>query len=310
MSRVYSIGETLLDIIFHAGGHITATPGGAMLNTAVSLGRLKLPVHLISEYGDDTTGRWIDDFLKDNGVDLTYIHRYTGMSPIALAFLDEKKTAAFQFYPGTPHTISSPVTPLIAGDDIVLFGSFYSLNEENRPRLLSLLSTAVEKRAIIIYDPNFREPHLRGLPRLMPAIVENIGLSRIVRGSDDDFKMIFGETEPAGVYRRVTGHGCDVLIYTMGSRGVMLMTEVLTKVYDVPAVTPVSTVGAGDSFNAGLISALVSYGSDAFQPETLNEAQWDVIMTTAIDFATAVCSSNENYIPVDFAQNRIRKNRY
>jgi fructokinase len=91
---------------------------------------------------------------------------------------------------------------------------------------------------------------------------------------------------------------------------VMLMTEVLTKVYDVPAVTPVSTVGAGDSFNAGLISALVSYGSDAFQPETLNEAQWDVIMTTAIDFATAVCSSNENYIPVDFAQNRIRKNRY
>lgn len=276
-----------------------------MLNTAMSLGRLKLPVHLISEYGDDTTGRWINDFLENNGVDLTYIRRYAGTSPVALAFLDEKRAAAFHFYPGTPHTISSPVTPSIAGDDIVLFGSFYSLKEENRPCLLSLLNKAAEKRALIIYDPNFREQHLGDLPRLMPAIMENIGLSGIVRGSDDDFRLIFGETEPASVYRRVAGHGCDILIYTMGSGGVMLMTETLTKFYDVPAVTPVSTVGAGDSFNAGLISVLVAYGPEAYQTGGLNEAQWDEIMTTAIDFATAVCSSDENYIPVDFARDRI-----
>jgi fructokinase len=302
MSQVYAIGETLLDIIFHPGGKVTATAGGSMLNTAVSLGRLGIPVHLVSEYADDRTGRWVDQFLKDNGVSLQYIRRYTGTTPLALAFLDEQKMAGYQFYPATADTISSPVNPPVVSGDILIFGSFYSLKAENRPGIMMLLQAAREKQAIIVYDPNFREPHLHELPQTMPVIMENIRFSQIIRGSDEDFRFIFGETDPEKIYHLVAGSGCSILIYTMGSRGVILKTASLTKYYKVPATTPVSTIGAGDSFNAGVISTLYRYDVAGPLLNELSETQWDEIIAAGIDFATSVCRSDENYISCGYTQ--------
>ncbi len=68
MRKIYAIGETLFDIIFKESQPQAGKPGGAMLNSTVSLGRIGLPVSLISEYGDDDIGRIIDKFLKENGV--------------------------------------------------------------------------------------------------------------------------------------------------------------------------------------------------------------------------------------------------
>ena len=70
MRRIFAIGETVYDIIFKGTQPVSAKPGGAMLNTAVSLGRLNLPVHFISEYGYDIVGDIINNFLNKNT--LTY----------------------------------------------------------------------------------------------------------------------------------------------------------------------------------------------------------------------------------------------
>jgi sugar/nucleoside kinase (ribokinase family) len=68
MRKIFAIGETVLDIIFKNGQPAASNAGGAMLNTAVSLGRLGLPVHFISEYGTDQVGVLIDHFLNCNGI--------------------------------------------------------------------------------------------------------------------------------------------------------------------------------------------------------------------------------------------------
>ena len=61
---VYTLGESLLDIILNTIDNVIASPGGAMLNTAVSLGRLDVPVSLITELGDDSTSAQIMSFLE------------------------------------------------------------------------------------------------------------------------------------------------------------------------------------------------------------------------------------------------------
>ena len=95
MRKIYTIGETVLDILFKNKLPFTAKAGGACLNTAVTLGRLNLPVYFIGEYGMDEVGNIIDQFLKDNHVSTQYVYRYyDGKSTLALAFLNENNDAS------------------------------------------------------------------------------------------------------------------------------------------------------------------------------------------------------------------------
>ena len=86
MRKVFTIGETVLDILFANNQPFTAKAGGACLNCAVSLGRLNVPTHFIGEYGLDEVGNFIDNFLRNNNVSTDYVYRYyDGKSTPALA---------------------------------------------------------------------------------------------------------------------------------------------------------------------------------------------------------------------------------
>src|SRR5512139_1052351 len=120
MRKIFGIGETVLDIIFKNGQPQAAKAGGSVLNSAVSMGRMNLPVSFISEYGNDQAGMLIDDFLRENGVDTSHVHRFSdGSTALALAFLDEKNDARYDFYKDYPQNRLNIVFPEIHKDDIV-----------------------------------------------------------------------------------------------------------------------------------------------------------------------------------------------
>lgn len=129
MAQIYTIGETVYDIIYDSTGKIQkGVPGGAMLNTSVSLGRMKLPVSLITEIGNDSIGDIIAEFLNRNSVNTTYIYRFDeGKTAISLAFLTEEKDAAYSFYKQYPEKRLDQNIPEFQNGDLVLFGSFFSL---------------------------------------------------------------------------------------------------------------------------------------------------------------------------------------
>ena len=68
MRKVIGIGETVLDIIFKDNKPVEAVPGGSTFNAITSLGRCGVNTSFISEAGNDHVGKYIIDFLKDNGV--------------------------------------------------------------------------------------------------------------------------------------------------------------------------------------------------------------------------------------------------
>jgi len=104
---VYTLGEVLLDIIFKPGGETVAIPGGAMLNSSISMARKNIPVSIISETGNDKTGKMIIDFLNKNNVNTTYITKYKKIkTSLALAFLDENAKPDYTFYKEYPSTPS------------------------------------------------------------------------------------------------------------------------------------------------------------------------------------------------------------
>jgi fructokinase len=301
MRRIYGIGESLLDIIFRNGQPQTAKAGGSMLNSVVSLGRIALPVSFISEYGMDEVGNLIDNFLKDNGVDTRFVHRCKdGKTVVALAFLDDKNDASYSFYKNYPEKRLDIAFPQINKGDIILCGSFYSIAAEIREKFKNFIMGAKEKNAFVIYDPNFRKSHLNELEKLKSLIIENIQMATLLRGSDEDFKNIFGTANPDEAWDAVKKHS-KCLVYTANVEGVYVRTTSFSGKFPVKKIKPVSTIGAGDNFNAGMITAFYQNNIYPDQLETLTIKDWERVISTAVKFATHVCRSYENYISFEFA---------
>ncbi len=301
MRKIFGIGETVLDIIFKDGQPQAAKAGGSVLNSVVSMGRMSLPVSFISEYGVDEVGKLIDRFLRDNGVNTAFVHRFTqGSTALALAFLDEKNDAHYTFYKDFPGKRLDLDFPVIAKDDIIQCGSFYAIWPEIRDKFKKFISNAREKGALILYDPNFRKSHLSELELLKPLIVENMKMSGLVRGSDEDFKNIFGVNGPDEAWDVVKEY-CKCLVYTANEKGVFVRTPSFSGRFPVQRISPVSTIGAGDNFNAGMITSIYRRDIKREDIEKLKQNEWSEVIATAVAFATHVCMSYENYISPEFA---------
>ncbi|MCX6283821.1 MAG: PfkB family carbohydrate kinase [Bacteroidetes bacterium] len=305
MNRViYAIGETVLDIIFRDGKPVSAIPGGSMLNSAVSLGRAGLRVEFISEYGCDQTGGIIESFLQENKVGTRYIRRYTeGKTALALAFLDRRSNASYSFYTSYPKIRMKDPLPKVNKGDIILFGSIYAITPGIHGKITQWIGKAKTSGALVVYDPNFRKSHLDKLEQARPWIIKNISLADIVRGSDEDFLTIFNLKKADEVRTKIRACGCNNLIITRNSKSVIAWFGDKKFLVNIPPVKPMlSTVGAGDSFNAGIIYALATGGLGNAAAEIEATGTPAKIIDSGISFAAEVCKSLENYISTGFSK--------
>lgn len=255
--RVIGIGETVLDILFKNDQPQKAVPGGSTFNSIVSLGRAGVPCAIVTETGSDHVGDLICTFLKANGVSDKFVCRHKGTkSHITLAFLDDKNDAQYTFYKDHATALLDEQLPVIQPDDIVLFGSFFAINPVIRPIVGRLLREAKKAGAWLYYDINFRKSHIPDIPDVLPNIEENMRLANLVRGSKEDFEYLYGLQDADAIYDQVRPF-CDTFILTDGARSIRAYSPAGCDIFPVQPIETVSTVGAGDNFNAGYIYALL-----------------------------------------------------
>lgn len=293
----------MLDIIFRNEQPIHALPGGSTFNAIISLGRAGVKTSFIGETGNDRVGRMIIQFLKDNGCDADCVNVYPdSKSPLSLAFLNEQNDADYLFYKNHPNDRLDFTFPEVNPDDIVLYGSYYALNPVIRPQVKGFLDYAHDRGAILYYDVNFRASHQHEVMKLTPNLLENFELADIVRGSSEDFLILFKKDDPDVLYRSQIMFYTKKFIYTQAAAPVELRADGgLKKQYPVEPIETVSTIGAGDNFNAGLLYGLIRYGITRREMETgLREEQWDQIIQCAQQFSAETCRSPYNYISPEF----------
>ena len=302
MRRVYAIGETVLDIIFKDGVVQDSKPGGSMLNTAVSLGRAGLHVSLITEFAKDQVGMHVRSFLEHNGVDCQYVYLFDqGKTSLALAFLDDQNDASYVFYKNYADRRLQFQLPDFDPQDILLFGSFFGIDPAIRRQVMKLVARAKEAGCLIIYDPNFRKPHAHQLNSLLPIIRENMAIADMVRGSHEDFQIIFQANSIQQV-RKALGNQPEALVMTQSSSAVYVDAPGVQDVFPVKKILPLSTIGAGDNFNAGLIFGLIREGVTRQTLSVIDQQKWERMIGHGIDFASDVCMSYENYISESFVK--------
>lgn len=303
MRKVIGIGETILDIIFQNEQPTAAVPGGSVFNGIVSLGRTGVPISFISETGNDHVGNIILRFMRDNNIPTDYVNVFPdGKSPASLAFLNDRSDAEYIFYKDYPKQRLDVIFPRLAEDDIVVIGSYYALNPVLRDKVLELLDQAREKKAIVYYDPNFRSSHKEEALKLAPTIIENLEYADIVRGSQEDFFYMYNQCDADKIYKDKIKFYCPNFLCTAGAEQISLRTKNISKEYAIPPLEAISTIGAGDNFNAGIIYGLLKYDVRYENLNNIDEATWDKIIRCGMEFAAEVCMSLNNSISKEFAE--------
>ncbi len=305
MRKVYGIGETVFDIVFKDGQPIAGVPGGSTFNSIVSVGRCGVPATILTEFGQDKIGEIINGFLARNGVCTDFVNHLPCKTPVSVAFLNDSNEAQYSFYREKVEARPHFEMPDVQKDDIVIFGSFYAVNPASRPQVSAFLEHSKKAGAIVYYDVNFRPSHKNDLNEVGGSILENFEYADVLRGSRDDFLTLYNIGDADAAYQEKVSSLCPHFIFTDGSRPVRVRDIVgFAKEYPVHPIETVSTIGAGDSFNAGFAYGLVKYGVTGEMIRSgLSENLWDRLINCAQSFSADCCKSLYNYISPEFALN-------
>ena len=187
-------------------------------------------------------------------------------------------------------------------DDIVMMGSYFVLNPVLRTKVKEFLEYARQQGAFIYYDINFRPTHKDEAIKLYPNILENFEYADIVRGSTEDFMNMFDISDPIEAYESKVCFHCKTMICTDADGDIQLITPSLRKTYPVEKIQTVSTIGAGDNFNAGVVYGLMRNNVGANDLDTLSETTWDKVVNMGQRLALDVCQSFNNSISHELAE--------
>ena len=254
------VGESLVDVVARQGhGELTVHPGGSPANVAVALSRLGQRTALITQIGADDYGALIRAHLERNGVGVTLAGPPGPPTSRALARLDARGAASYEF------ELSWDVRGLrlAEGSAAMHIGSLGVVLAPGGEQVLRLAESACREGELVIsYDPNAR-PSVTPDRRAVAAAVERAAASaHIVKMSDEDLAFLFPGATPAQLAARLLAGGrpTQLLIVTMGREGATAVTR--SSRFAVPAVpvTVVDTVGAGDTFTAALLAGLAEAG--------------------------------------------------
>lgn len=250
-ARFLTVGEALTDIVVETDGTRTEHPGGSPLNVAIALGRLGHESLLLTRIGEDARGAEIAAHLERSRVEL--VPGSVGPEPTstAEAVLDATGAAAYAFdLSWDPHPAQEP-----AGFRALHTSSIAAVLEPGA-RLIRELVARARATATISYDPNARPSLMGDAARSRALIEEMIAQADVVKASDEDVEWLYGSEDVEDVVASWRELGPSLTVLTRGGSGSVGFAAGGRVQVAPQKVSVVDTVGAGDTFSAGILDAL------------------------------------------------------
>lgn len=262
------IGEALIDVVRRPGDEPQCLPGGCAMNVAVGLGRLGYHPVLATWFADDEYGRIITDHCAESGVRFLAGSDQAKHTTTADAAIDDEGKATYTF----DIEWQLPPIPEDLRPGLVHTGSLGALVQPGGRDVLAYIEN-IRQQAFVAFDPNCR-PAIMGDPAQARAVIERyVAASDLVKVSDEDLAWLYPATTKAQLLDQAhawAATGPAVVVVTLGQHGSLAITRTHKEVR-VPANTTgplADTVGAGDSFMAGLIHGLAQSDYDFAEAKT------------------------------------------
>jgi fructokinase len=293
------MGEVLIDFLpLEERGRTVGFrmhPGGSLLNVAVACARLGQPVALATTIATDFFGRYLRAYAEGEGIDSRWLIDLPALSTLAFV-AHEGGEPVFTFYgEGTADTLLTPEAlpdELFSETAILHIGSI-SLLRGSTPDAVLAAVERLRGRALISLDPNLRPGLVKDEPGYRALLARLVGLVDLVKISAADLGWLMPGIALDEAARSLLALGPALVVVTRGGAGVLAVraADAGRSLLNLPAfrVAVADTVGAGDSFNGGLLTCLAEAG--AVTRGGL-EALPDSDLVAALRYAAAVAAIN------------------
>lgn len=290
-------GEALMDVYMGGstptGMTLDARIGGSPLNVAQGLARLARPSAFLTALSTDALGERLLASLKAEGVDTSLILRNDAPSTLSVVSVDASGVPRYAFHGNgaADRQITHDTLPALPPATRVLqFGS-YALAVEPVGSALRALAARERDRRLIAYDPNVRLNVEPDLAHWRAVVEQMVSIAHLVKVSDEDLGLLYPAETPEQVAARWLAQGAALVAVTRGRHGASAWTRAAQADVPSPETKVIDTVGAGDTFQAALLTWLDEHG--ALTPEALSNldaASLDTLLRFAARAAAITCS--------------------
>ena len=294
---ILSCGEALIDMLPRTStlGEPCFAPyaGGAVMNTAIALGRLGVPSAFFSGLSNDMLGEILTQTLKASKVDTFYCARSNRPTTVAFVKLvNGQATYAFYDENTAGVTLSQDQLPnLPASVGTLFFGGISLVNEPAASTYAALQARECGARVTMI-DPNIRLGFIAGKEAPYRARIEAmVARADVVKLSDEDLAWLMGAGEVEDLSRKIIALGPKVVFITEGAKGARAITASQNRFVAAQKIVVADTVGAGDTFNAGALASLHAAGAlTKRRLATLSDDELDAALSLGTRAAAITCS--------------------
>jgi fructokinase len=297
-------GEALMDVYVQGptptGLQLDARVGGSPFNVAIGLARLGRAVQFLAGMSNDQPGERLMQSLRDEGVGTALVARHDAATTLSIVSVGATGVPQYAFHghEAADRQLTVDNLPALSSEARVLqFGS-YTLVVEPVGSALRHLAARERASRLIAYDPNVRLNVEPDLARWRTVVQQMVELAHLVKVSDEDLGMLYPGQAPADVAQRWLARGAQLVVVTCGGAGSLAWSRSTHASAPSWPVEVVDTVGAGDTFQAALLTWLAEH--DALTPaalEALYEAELTALLQFAARAAAITCSRRGADLP-------------
>ena len=303
---IFCCGENLIDIVpkNNSTDYNKACVGGSPLNTAIGLGVLKVPTYFFSRISNDFFGNKIITYLKKNNVNVSLVQR--SKDPTTIGFVSKKNKPEFSFYANnTADTNIKNYNFSINIKKKITLAHFSSISLVLKPgsETYFKLMKDLKKYSLISIDPNIRPSLINNKLEFKTRFKNFIKIADIIKLSIEDYNYIEGTNNFNNIIPKwIKKNNLSIVVLTNGSSGSVVYTENFQIKIKAKKIKISDTVGAGDTYHAGMISYL--YKNKLLTKKKLKEitkSQW----LDCLNFATkaaSICCSREGCNPPTYKE--------
>ena len=294
---ILSAGEALIDMLprIATSGEACFAPyaGGAVMNTAIALGRLGAPSAFFSGVSNDMLGEILAETLAASKVETRFLARSGRPTTVAFVKLVNGQ-ATYAFYDeGTAgRMLATADLPALPPEVSTIFVGGISLVNDPAASTYEALQAREAASRVTMIDPNIRPGFIAGKEAEYRARIERmIARADLVKLSDEDLHWLMGEGDLTTLARGILAKGPKAVFITEGANGARAVTATQDRFVPAHKVTVADTVGAGDTFNAGVLCALHEAGAlTKARVAALTDAELDAALSLGVASAAITVS--------------------
>ncbi|MGH6893691.1 MAG: carbohydrate kinase family protein [Dongiaceae bacterium] len=295
-----SCGDALFDVFANPSSSnvsisLDARVGGSPLNVAVALSRLGQSTGFLAKVSTDLFGRGLLAYLEAEGIDTDLIVTTNAPTTLAIVALDDKGVPTYSFYTGgtADRSLELPELPARLPDAVrvIHIGSYTTALEPTASSLEALVKRERVRR-FVSYDPNIRPSIFPDRETWRRRVAALTAQAHLVKASVEDIQFLYPGADVDGILADWLAKGAGLAVATMGEVGALAVTRhgIAARV-SAPVVQVIDTVGAGDTFQAALLTWLAEHGRlspDGLSSLTADEL--DGLLTFSARAAAITCS--------------------